>query len=339
MSASRQVLVTMAAAVLLTLPAAAQAPVRMKLATFAPTNTTWHRALEEMKATVLRTTSGRVTIDVYPGGTQGPEKTVISLMQVGQLQSALLMAPGLSEIDPSVNVFEMPFFIQTDAELADLFQTIGPEVSRRLEAKGFHLLNWGSAGWVQVFSKQPIHTLDELKQVKLYTSQGDDAMVRWYNENGFHPQALSEKEIVAQLRLPRGMIDAVPSPPYGALALQFYTATPYMLDLRVAPLVGATVVSTATWSKISEADRQAVTTAAQAMQTRVLTDVPKLDADSVAAMQKAKLTVITLDPAARAQFEKAASQLVPTLRDRIVPGDIYDMAMKARDAFRTSHTH
>ena len=63
-------------------------------------------------------------------------------------------------------------------------------IEKRLDAKGFHLLCWGSGGWVQIFSKKPIKTLDELKQAKLYTSEGDDKMVQWYKTNGFHPVAL-----------------------------------------------------------------------------------------------------------------------------------------------------
>ncbi len=336
----KRTIVTLAAALaLVTAPLAAQAPVQIKLATFAPANTTWHRALLEMGATVRKATSGRITMKVFDSGSQGPEATVVTLMRIGQLNAALLMPAGLAQIDPSVGVFGMPFFLQNDAELQNLIDTIGPEIARRIDAKGFHLLNWGSAGWVEIFSKQPVHTLADLKQAKLFTSQGDDAMVRWYSDHGFHPQALSEKEIVTQLQLPRGMIDAVPSPPYGALALQFYNATPYMLDLRVAPLVGATIVTKQVWNKLSADDRTALTSAAAAMQTRVMTAVPKLDADSITAMQKAGLTVVTLAPAAHADFEHAATTLTPTLRGTIVPADIYDMAVKARDAFRQSHAH
>lgn len=331
----KRMIVTMAAAVALCVSAEAQAPLRLKLATFAPANTTWHKALLELKATVEKTTAGRVGIDIFPGGTQGPEATVVTLMRVGQLNSALLMGTGLAQIDPSVNVFGMPFFLQNDAELQHMLDTIGPEVARRMDAKGFQVINWGSAGWVQVFSKKPIRTLAELKASKLFTSAGDDTMVRWYTDNGFHPQALSEKEIVPQLRLPNGMIDAVPSPPYGAVALQFFSATPYMLDVSVAPLVGATVVSKAAWNRLSAEDKTTVTTAAAAMQKRVMADVARVDADAVAAMKKAKLTVTTLDPKAKAEFQQAAAQMVPSLRGRIVPADIYDLAVKARDTFRS----
>jgi TRAP-type C4-dicarboxylate transport system substrate-binding protein len=326
--------VTVVIAAAFAVPLLAQAPVELKLATFAPANTTWHKGLVEMGASVEKATSGRVRMRVFANGTQGPETTVVSLMRVGQLNSALLMPAGLAQIDPSVNVLAMPFFLKNDAELQNMLDKVGPEIARRLDAKGFHLLNWGSAGWIQIFSKREIRTLDDLKRAKLFTSQGDEAMVRWYNSNGFHPQALSEKEIVAQLKLPTGMIDAVPSPAYGAVALQFHTATPFMLDLSVAPLVGATVVTNSVWNRLSDPDKAAVTAAAQAMQKRVMAEVPATDRDSVAAMQKRGLKVVTLDAAGRAAFEAAAAKMTPSMRGAIVPADVFDMAVRERDAFR-----
>jgi TRAP-type C4-dicarboxylate transport system substrate-binding protein len=139
-------LVTLAAVVAVAVTLSAQAATRIRLATFAPANTSWHKALLEFKASAEKATAGRVTIDIFPGGTQGPESSVVSFLRIGQLQAALLMPSGLSLIDPSINVFGLPFFVKDDAELKHLLETIGPEVARRLDAKGFQLLNWGSAG-------------------------------------------------------------------------------------------------------------------------------------------------------------------------------------------------
>ena len=161
--------ITCAVAFVLAIPVFAQAPVELRLATFAPANTTWHKALLEMGATAEKATSGRVKLRVFANGTQGPEATVVTLMRVGQLNSALLMPAGLAQIDQSANVLGLPFFVKSDAELQNLLDKVGPEIGRRLAAKGFHLLNWGSAGWVQIFSKKEIRTLDDLKRAKLFT--------------------------------------------------------------------------------------------------------------------------------------------------------------------------
>ena len=82
---------------------------------------------------------------------------------VDQLQANLLMLPGLGTIDEAFNVFGIPFFFQSDAEGQYVLEKLTPMLEKRLDAKGFKLLAWGSAGWVQLFSKKPMKTLADVK--------------------------------------------------------------------------------------------------------------------------------------------------------------------------------
>jgi TRAP-type C4-dicarboxylate transport system substrate-binding protein len=68
----------------------------------------------------------------------------------------------------------------------------------------------------------------------------------------------------------------------------------------------------------------------------VRTEVPKNDADAVKLMAARGLQVITPDPKAAAEFRAAGSQLASTMRGSMVPADVYDAAVQARDAFRAS---
>src|SRR5688572_32601150 len=170
--------------------AAAQTTIRV--ATVAPVNSSYHKAMLDMGAEWEAKTSGRVKLTVYAGGTQGSEEATLRMMRPGvdQLQGGLLMLPGLSSIDEGFNVFGVPFFFQSDAEDQYVLEKLTPMLEKRLDAKGYKLLAWGSAGWVQLFSKKPLATLADIKAAKLYTSQGDDKMVQWYKANGFRPVAL-----------------------------------------------------------------------------------------------------------------------------------------------------
>jgi TRAP-type C4-dicarboxylate transport system substrate-binding protein len=337
MSGLKKLLCTAAlAAAVMALPVSAAAPITVRLATQAPVNSTWHKALLDMGAQWDAKTSGRVKATVYAGGMQGDEPSTVRMMRPGvdQLQASLLMVAGLAQLDDAFNVFGMPFFFQSDEEAAYVQQKLTPVLEKRLEAKGFRLLCWGSGGWVQLFSKKPLKTLDDVKAAKLYTSEGDDKMVQWYKNNGFHPVALAAKDIPAQLKLSAGMIDTAPSPPYPALVLQMFRDAKYMLDVRVAPLVGGLVITNTAWNKIDPADQKVVVDEAKAFEKRIMADAPKQDADSVATMKTRGLQVTTLDPKATSEFRAAAERLVPTLKGSIVPADIYDMAVQERDAFR-----
>jgi TRAP-type C4-dicarboxylate transport system substrate-binding protein len=320
---------------LLAVPLAAATDI--KLATLVPVNTTWDKALRAMGSDWKKDTGDRVTLTVYSGGTAGDEATVIKKMRVDAVQSAFITSVGLAELDDAFNVFAIPFFLESSEEEAAVEKKLTPMIEKRLEAKGLHLLCWGTGGWVQVFSKKPLRTLADVKGAKLFTSKGSDKWVQWYVANGFSPVALPPAEIGPQLKLPTGQIDTAPYPAYLALALNIYTDAKYMLDLHIAPLTGALVISDTAWKKLSPEDRARIEADAQVFETRVREEVPKNDADAVKVMStRGGLQVITPDAKAAAEFHAAGSQLASTMRGSMVPADVFDAAVQARDAFRAS---
>jgi TRAP-type C4-dicarboxylate transport system substrate-binding protein len=309
----------------------------LRLATLVPANTSWHKALLEMGNTWNKDTAGRVTLTVYPGGTQGDESTTLKKMQNDVLQASFLTAVGLAELDEAFNVLGMPFFVETSEEEAAIEKRLTPMLEQRLQAKGLHLLGWGTAGWVQLFSKQPLRTLADVKNAKLFASKGADKWVSWYVSNGFHPVALLPADIPTQLKLSTGLIDAAPNPPYLALSLQIFRDAKYMLDVHIAPLVAGLIVTNTAWNRITPDDRTKLTAAAQALEQRVRAEAPVQDAESIKQMQARGLQVTTLDPKAAAEFRAAATELTATMRGSMVPADIYDAAVQERNAFRKSH--
>jgi TRAP-type C4-dicarboxylate transport system substrate-binding protein len=160
-------------------------------------------------------------------------------------------------------------------------------------------------------------------------------MEQWYKNNGFNPVAAEATNIATGLGT--GMIQATPMPPYGAVALQISRSAKYMLDINVDPLIGALVVTDGAWARIEPGDRDKVTEAAKAMETRLQTEVPKQDANAVVTMQTRGLTVTRLAPTEAAAFHAEADRLVGTMRGAMVPPEIYDMAVQARDEYRKTH--
>lgn len=313
------------------LPAGAQS-VQVKLGTLVPNGSLWHQALKQMGADWRQATEGRIRLVIYAGGIQGDQATMIRRMRFNQLQAAAMTVGGLSEIDEAFNVFGIPFFFSSDEELLYVVNKLAPTLKKRLVAKGFHLLNWGHGGWVQIFTKSEVFTLGDLKKGKLFTSAGEDRMVQWYKSNGFHPVALSLTDIMMGLQT--GMIDAVPSTPLAALAFQWYRQTPYMLDVGLAPLVGGTVVTSKVWNRISESDRGRLRESAARVEKFLETEVPKQDKKSVAEMRERGLTVTKVAPGEQSEFHLAAEKLVSTMRGSMVPQKIFDRALRERNAFR-----
>jgi TRAP-type transport system periplasmic protein len=323
------------ALVLLAVLASARAPlaqsVAIKLATVVPDGSIWDKSLKQMAADWKQASEDRVAVTVFSGGSQGDESSVLRKMRLDALQAASLTVVGLAAIDPAFNVFNVPFFFDSYDELNAVVEALTPTLKQRVEAKGFVLLNWGHGGWLQVFTKRPVRTVADLKSLKLYTSAGDDRMTQWYKANGFQPRAMAMTDVLTGLTT--GMIEGLPTPPVAALAFQWNRQTPYMLDIGLAPVVGATVITRKTWLRIADADRVKLTASALAVEKQLQADVPKQDAFAVMLMQQQGLTVTK---ASGPEWRQEGEVLAATMRGEMVPRDIFDLALKARDTFRKS---
>ena len=327
----------------LLLPASAflaQAPLTIRIATAAPDKSEWHDALLQLGDSVKRGTTNRVSLRINAGGTQGSEKAVIDRMMTGgPVDGSLLTASGLALIDDAFNVFGIPFFFESEAEMRHVQARLTPMLAARLEAKRFHLLFWGEGGWVQLFSKQQLRTLADVKRAKMFSSEGNDKMIQWYKANGFNAVALPESEIMKQLKILNG-IEVVPIPPYPAHLLGLYRDAPYMLQAQVAQLVGAFITTTNVWNKLSEDDRKIFVEAGKATQARLEREVPKKDEAAIAEMRKEgrDLKVTTLDAKAAAEFRAEAEKMTAAMSGSIVPKDVFDAALRERNAYRASRS-
>jgi TRAP-type C4-dicarboxylate transport system substrate-binding protein len=313
-------------------PAVLVAQTSLKLATVVPDGSVWDKNLKQMADEWKQATGGRVTVTVFGGGSQGDESTVLRKLRLDALQAASFTAVGLGSIDASFNIFDVPFFFESYDELNFVTAKLTPAIARRLDAKGFVLLNWGHGGWTQIFTKRPVQTLAELKGIKLYTSAGNDRMVQWFRANGFQPRPMAMTDIMTGLST--GMIEGLPTPALAAQLFQWYRQTPYMLDIGLAPVVGATVVTKKAWNAIPAADRPKLLESAAGVEKRLQADIPKQDQASVAAMVKGGLTVTK---ASGPEWRTQADALAKTMRGEMVPPDIFDLASKARDEYRKAH--
>ena len=311
---------------------AATAPNVVKLASLVPEGSVWHKVLQGAGAEWSSATDGRVTLRIYPGGVAGDEPDMVRKMRIGQIHASALTVMGLSSIDDSFLVFAIPMMFDSYGELLYVLDRLRPALSQRLEAKGFALLNWGHAGWVHFFTKRPVEDREGMRKLKMFVWAGDDRMVQLWKENGFQPVALAATDILTGLQT--GMIEAYPTTPLAALSLQWYRATPYMIEGGLAPLVGGLVITKTAWAKIPEADRTGILAACAKAEDRLEHEIPGQDSVAVVEMQKRGLTVTRVKPEARAEWEATAKLFSDQMRGKLVPAAILDQALKARDAYR-----
>jgi len=305
-------------------------PVKIKLGTLAPKDSSPHQSLKVMREAWQK---AGVDLVMFTDGTQGGEADMVRRMRIGQLQAAVLTAGGLAEIDQSVSCLQMmPLVFRSLDELDYVTEKMRPVLEKRLSDKGFVVLFWTDAGWVKFFSRRPALFPDDYKSQKLFASSGDNKALDILKAAGYQPIPLEVTDILPGLKT--GLIDAVPVPPFFALAGQIYGPSPHMLDMNWVPLVGAAVVTKKTWDKIPPESQKAMLIAAEKAGEEIRAQARKEMTESVEAMKKRGLIVHTLTPEAEAAWRKVAESTYPKIRGTIVPAELFDQVLKLLADYR-----
>lgn len=320
-------------AILATFTLTASAAPKLKLGTLAPVGTSYHKTLMAMGETWRKESGGTVDLNIYAGGKLGGEAEMVGLMKVNSLQAAMFTAVGISEIESGVmGLQNIPMGFRSFEEVDYVGEKLRPMLEKRLEEKGFVVLFWSDAGWVHFFSNKPVTHPDDLKKLKLFTWSGFPAQVEIYKSAGFNAVPLETADIVPSLQTK--LIDAVPAPPFFAMAGQMDSRAPYMLQINWAPLVGALVVRKESWEKIPADIRAKLMAAAQTAGKEIKAAGRKEMVESVAAMEKRGLKVTKVTPEIEAEWRAAAEAVYPKIRGKIVPEDVFDQTMKFAAEYR-----
>lgn len=303
--------------------AAQNKPALVRLATVAPSGTSYHLALQQMGQKWRQSPGGGVTLIIYAGSSMGGEADIVRRMRQGQIQAAMLSVVGLSDIDKSVTALShMPMMFRSMEEVDYIREQLRPDLEKRLLEKGFVTLFWGDTGWVRLFSKEPVVRPADLKKLRLFVWAGDNYQIDLMKAVGFQPIPLETSDILPGLQT--GLIRAVPMPPFAALATQVYGPAPHMLALNWVPLVGATVITSKAWESVPAASREAVKKAAEEAGSQLRARGRQEAVESVQTMTKRGLKHQAVSPEVEAEWRRLAEDAYPKIRGGMVPADMFD---------------
>ena len=304
----------------------------LRIGTMAPKNSLYHRQLMAV-GEAWRNAQGGGKYLVYPDGRQGGEVDMVRRMRIGQLQGGLMSVAGLREIEPSIAALQnMPLMFRSWEEVDYVREKMRAGMEQKFLDKGFVILAWGDAGWVRFFSKQPAVRPSDFRNMKFFTWGGEPEQQAIMKSLGYIPVPLETNDILPAIQT--GMINAVPSTPYFALATQIYNSAPHMLDLNWAPIVGALVVTRKAWDEMTPQTQAAVRKAGTEAGTKMRSQA-RLEVDeAVAAMQKRGLKVSQPNAEQMKEWLKLADTLYPRIRGKMVPAETFDEVVALLKTYR-----
>jgi TRAP-type C4-dicarboxylate transport system substrate-binding protein len=323
---SRCLLLGTAALMAVTPAQAKPSTIKIKLATLAPDGSTWHELLKDLAADWARVSDGRVELRIYAGGVAGDEPQVMKKMGINTYNAALVTSQGLSSINRSARVFTIPRMLRTNEELDKAMDIMTPELGKRLEEKGYIVLAWADAGWVKFFVPTPDANVDDIRKAKLFSWAGDSEGLQLWRSAGFNVVPLPATELLTGLQT--NLVNAFDTMPYYALASQAFRHTPYMIDMKWAPLPGALIMTKVTWDKIPDDLKPALRAEADKFAQRFRVETRKMDDEAVTAMEERGLKVVEPTPAQVDQWDAAVKAAYSDIRGLYVSDEDFDWLQK-----------
>jgi TRAP-type transport system periplasmic protein len=311
---------------------AAGEPQQIRIATLAPAGSPWMELLERAASEIASETDRRVTVKYYTGGQQGDERDYIRKITAGQLDGAAVTAVGLSMIDPSIRVLELPMLFATEDEVDYVATKMWPYFQKKFEKKGFRLAERGELGWIYFFSKSKVTSLAELRRQKLWTVSDDPLASSISNKLQLNGVPLSVPEVDAALTA--GRIDACFSSPIGAIALQWYTKVKYMAKTPMVYAIGATVMSLDAVKKVSTDDRKIIEAIAKRSQKKARATIRKANADAHKMLLRKGITVVDVPKPMLDELTAIAAEVQGELTDKVFSKEELAMVIGYRDEYR-----
>ena len=228
----------------------------LKLATVAPDGSHWMQQMRAGAEEIKTRTGGRVIVKFYPGGVMGNDSQVLRKIRVNQLQGGAFSAGGLAERYPGLNIYGIPLLFRSLAEVDAVRAKLDQKLAAGLEQAGFVTFGFVEGGFANLFSNEPIRSVNEMRRKKVWVPDGDQISFLAMQELGLSPVTLPVTDVLTGLQT--GLIEITFASPVVALVLQWHTKVKYITRLPVSYSYGVPAIEKEAFGHLSAEDQNVV---------------------------------------------------------------------------------
>ena len=309
----------------------------VKIASPLPKESPWGRTLDKIAAEWSRITNGQVRLRVLHGGTEGGENKMLLSLTSNTIQAAVFTSFGLSAINPAIMTMSAPFLIRTNDELSAVMKEVQPDLEAGLNSGDYFIVAWSKAGFVNIFSKEPVLVPDDLRKQKIASNADAAEMNTAFKTMGF-PVVETDWNDVGP-KLATGGVMALYQNPAGVAAYQLHTYLKNMLSINIAPVLGGIVMNQVTWKKIGALNpqyQQDLLKVTRSIAGELDDSMQKTVNSAISSMVKDGLKINQPSPAQEQLWYNDVERVVPTLLGTTYNRDLYQKINQILTKFRAN---
>ena len=226
----------------------------LKIATVSPEGSYWMQRMRAGALEIKERTEGRVELKFYGGGVMGSDKKVLRKMRIGQLHGATFTSGGLSDREPSFQLYGLPMLINSQEEADFVRARMDDIFVERLEGAGLVSFGFAGGGFAKLMSNEPIRSIDDLRGKKVWLPEGDTTSPAALEALGLAPVTLPITDVLTGLQT--GLIDIIGSSAVAAVVLQWHTKIKYVSDLPVSYIYVTLAIDRRAFERLDQADQE-----------------------------------------------------------------------------------
>ena len=294
-------------ALALSVPAAAQEAIKLKLGHVAPTDEPYHQAAEKFAELVNKNTGGAVQIQIFPNSLLGGQRELLEGLQLGSVDITLTTAAVLSSFLPKTQVIELPFMFRDREHVYKVVDgPLAKEIYAGDEQKKMKVIDTWENGFRNITNNvRPIEKPEDMKGVKIRVME-NKMYIEMFKALGANPTPMARGELFTGLQTK--VIDGQENPLGQIYTSRFYEVQKYTTLSGHTYSPETVVFSLASWKKIPAKYQEEILKASTEAKKFNRELSAKMDKEYVGKLKEKGMTVTAL----------TAQQIVP-FQEKMMP--------------------
>ena len=310
--------------------------VRIKIATKAPANFKSAKIIKKMFREIEEKTDRKVVFKVYYGGVKGTGRDLLLKMKSGEIQGGEFTSGEASLVSKDLGLMSTLFTFKDYKEVDYLFEKMSVHLEKQLEKRGYVVLGWFEIGFAYIMSDEPIESLADLKNKKVWIPQEDHFDRAVFEAIGVPPIPMTIADVIMALQT--GQIDTVANSFVGAIALQWHTRIKYITDSPLLYAYGLLMITKEAYDKIPAGYKETVHTILDRYFNELKMDIRKSNRESAQTLINRGIQFVPVTQEKYKEFEQIVQGVKAELLEKEFPGEGLTKLRKYIHDYRKTHS-
>lgn len=257
-----------------------------------PHSTAYGIAGDMFNAKLMELSKGTMGIDQFPGAQLGQEPVMLQKIRTGDIDFIITSTANAASVAPQAGVFSEHFIFRDKGHLTRVLAD--PGVTKAFKemiadsVKGAHVLALMTMGLRNMYSKQPINSVADVKgqKIRVQATKTEDAHFPAYGAQTVH---MPFGEVYTSLQT--GVVQIAENGVNVYMANKHYEVAPVLSMTEHEANNNCIWVSDKTWNSFTDEQKKWVETAAAEVAKKEPALALKLEEDSGAKLKKLGVTV------------------------------------------------